>query len=102
MSVIYVNESNFKELILDSDKPVLLDFYADWCGPCRMLAPILDEIAQEHPEYVIAKVNVDDNPALANQYGIMSIPAVFVFDKGQPVKQSLGVKPKQQLLDMLP
>lgn len=102
MSVIYVNESNFEELILGSDKPVLLDFYADWCGPCRMLAPILDEIAQEHPEYVIAKVNVDDNPALANQYGIMSIPAVFVFDKGQPVKQSLGVKPKQQLLDMLP
>ena len=102
MSVIYVNEGNFEELILGSDKPVLLDFYADWCGPCRMLAPILDEIAQEHPEYVIAKVNVDDNPALANKYGIMSIPAVFVFEKGQPVKQSLGVKPKQQLLDMLP
>lgn len=102
MSVIHVNQENFDALVLNNEKPVLLDFYADWCGPCRMLAPILDEIAQDHPEYVIAKVNVDENPELANRYGVMSIPSVFVFDKGQQINQSLGVKPKQQLLDMLP
>lgn len=102
MSVIHVNQENFDALVLNNEKPVLLDFYADWCGPCRMLAPILDEIAQDHPEYVIAKVNVDENPELANRYGVMSIPSVFVFDKGQLINQSLGVKPKQQLLDMLP
>ena len=102
MSVIHVKQENFDALVLNNEKPVLLDFYADWCGPCRMLAPILDEIAQDHPEYVIAKVNVDENPELANRYGVMSIPSVFVFDKGQLINQSLGVKPKQQLLDMLP
>ena len=102
MSVIHVNNNNFEALVLNSDKPVLVDFYADWCGPCRMLAPSLEEIAQEHPEYVIAKINVDENPELANQYGVMSIPALFVLENGKIINQSLGVKPKQQILAMLP
>lgn len=102
MSVIYANNENFDQLVLHSDKPVLVDFYADWCGPCRMLAPALDEIAEEHPEYRVVKVNVDEAPELANRYGVMSIPALFAFDKGNIVNQSLGVKPKQQLLAMLP
>ena len=102
MSVIHVNNNNFEALVLNSDKPVLVDFYADWCGPCRMLAPSLEEIAQEHPEYVIAKINVDENPELANQYGVMSIPALFVLEDGKIINQSLGVKPKQQILAMLP
>lgn len=102
MSVIHVNSEDFRKVVLENEKPVLLDFFADWCGPCRMLAPILDEIAQEHPEYAVVKVNVDEAPELASQYGVMSIPSLFVIDKGQVVNQSLGVKPKQQILDMLP
>ena len=102
MSVIHVNSEDFRKIVLENEKPVLLDFFADWCGPCRMLAPILDEIAQEHPEYAVVKVNVDEAPELASQYGVMSIPSLFVIDKGQVVNQSLGVKPKQQILDMLP
>lgn len=102
MSVIYANKNNFDEIVLKSDKPVLVDFYADWCGPCRMLAPTLDEIAEEHPEYLVVKVNVDDAPELASRYGVMSIPALFTFDNGSIVGQALGVKPKQQILAMLP
>lgn len=102
MSVVYANNNNFNDLVLKNEKPVLVDFYADWCGPCRMLAPVLDEIAQDHPEYVIVKVNVDESPELASQYGVMSIPALFAFDGGNIIGQSLGVKPKAQLLAMLP
>ena len=102
MSIIYANNDNFQQVVLENEKPVLLDFYADWCGPCRMLAPVLDEIAEEHPEYAVVKVNVDEAPELASRYGVMSIPSLFVFDKGNVVNQSLGVKPKAQILAMLP
>ena len=102
MSIIYANNENFEQVVLKNDKPVLLDFYADWCGPCRMLAPVLDEIAEEHPEYVVVKVNVDEAPQLASRYGVMSIPSLFVFDKGNIINQALGVKPKAQILAMLP
>lgn len=102
MSIIYANNDNFQQVVLENEKPVLLDFYADWCGPCRMLAPVLDEIADEHPEYAVVKVNVDEAPDLASRYGVMSIPSLFVFDKGNIVNQSLGVKPKAQILAMLP
>ena len=101
MAVKHVSIDNFKQEVLQSDKPVLLDFYASWCGPCRMLAPILDEIAEEHPEIKVVKVNVDEEQALASQYQVISIPSLFVLENGEVINQALGVKPKQQILDML-
>ena len=101
MSVIYVNNNNFESEVLNSDKTVLLDFYADWCGPCRMLAPILDEIAVENPDVKVCKVNVDENPELATTFEVMSIPSLFVMKGGEVVNQAVGAKPKAQLLEML-
>ncbi len=101
MSVLYAKLGNFDEVVLQSDRPVLLDFYADWCGPCRMVAPILEEIAAEHPEYKVVKVNVDDEPALAERYGIMSIPTLIVFKDGEAVNKIAGALPKAQILAML-
>ncbi|MBO5980931.1 MAG: thioredoxin [Clostridia bacterium] len=101
MSVIKVNKSNFEQEVLNSEKKVLLDFYADWCNPCRMLAPILDELAAEYPEYKVCKVNVDEEKELASRFEVMSIPSLFVMEKGEIVNSSLGVKPKAQLLKML-
>lgn len=98
MSVIKITNENFEEKVLDSDKPVLLDFYADWCGPCQMLSPILHEIAEEHPEYVIGKINVDEEGELAQRFGIVSIPALFVVKNGEITAQSLGYKPKDAVL----
>ena len=101
MAVVYVNKDNFENEVLRADKPVLLDFYADWCGPCRMIAPVLDEIAAEHPEYKICKVNVDEESELAEKFGVMSIPSLFVMKSGEVVNQALGAQPKARLLDLL-
>ena len=100
MSVLHVNSQNFNS-VKASDKPVLLDFFATWCGPCRMLAPIIDELGEEHPEYVIGKVNVDEEPRLAEQFGVVSIPTLVVLKGGEVVAQSVGARPKQQILEML-
>ena len=101
MSVISINKNNYEKEVLNSDKKVLLDFYADWCGPCRMVAPIVDEIAQEHPEYKIGKVNVDEQPELASSFGVMSIPSIFVLEGGKVIKKALGARSKTELLSML-
>ena len=101
MSAINIHKENFRKEILESEKPVLLDFWAPWCGPCRMVVPIVEEIAEEYPEYKIGKVNVDEAPELASQFQVMSIPALFVLKEGKIVNQSVGARPKQQILDML-
>ena len=100
MSVVKVNKDNFNE-IKNSEKTVLLDFYADWCGPCRMVSPIVDEIAEEHPEYLICKVNVDQEGELAAQFGVASIPTLVVMKNGQVVTKSSGARPKAQILKLL-
>lgn len=101
MSVIKLNKNNFENEVLKSDKKVLIDFYADWCGPCRMVGPVVEEIAAEHPEYKVCKVNVDEENELAVSFNIMSIPALFVLENGKVTKQAVGVKTKAQILDML-
>ena len=101
MSVIKLNKKNFENEVLKSDKKVLIDFYADWCGPCRMVGPVVEEIAAEHPEYKVCKVNVDEENELAVSFNIMSIPALFVLENGKVTKQAVGVKTKAQILDML-
>ena len=100
MSVLKVNKSNFEE-IKNSEKPVLLDFYADWCGPCRMVSPIIDEIAEERDDIVVGKVNVDEEEELAGQFGVFSIPTLVVMKGGKIVSQESGAKPKAQILAML-
>ena len=101
MNAINVNINNFQEEVLNSEKPVLLDFWASWCGPCRMVGPILDEIAAERSDIKVAKVNVDEQPELASRYKIMSIPTQMVIREGKVVNQALGARPKNQILEML-
>ena len=100
MSVIKINKNNFEE-IKNSGKVVLLDFYADWCGPCRMVSPIVDEIAQERQDIVVGKINVDEEEALASEFGVFSIPTLIVMKDGKIVEQSAGAKPKARILAML-
>ncbi len=100
MSVISVNKTNF-DSIKGSDKPVLLDFYADWCGPCRMVSPLVDEIAEERDDIVVGKINVDDEPELAGEFGVMSIPTLVVLKNGEVANQAVGAMPKVQILAML-
>ncbi len=100
MALLHVNETNFDE-VKASDKPVLLDFFATWCGPCRMIAPIIEEIAAEHPEYVVAKVDVDEAPDLARAFGIESIPTLIVLRGGKAVKTVVGARPKEAILALL-
>ena len=101
MSVLELNKDNFENEVLKSEKKVLIDFYADWCGPCRMVSPIVDEIAEEHPEYKVCKVNVDEQPELAQKFEVMSIPSLFVLENGEIVNQATGARPKAQILEML-
>ena len=101
MSVLHITKENFEAEVLKSDKPVLLDFFAAWCGPCKMIAPILEEIAEEREDIKVCKVNVDEEPALAAQYQVVSIPTLFVIKDGQVVNQSLGARLKPQILEML-
>lgn len=100
MSVVNVNKNNFGE-ILAGEKPVLLDFYASWCGPCRMLSPVIEKIAAENPQYIVGKVNVDEEEELAMQFSVSSIPSLFVLKNGKVVKQSVGALPEQQILALL-
>ena len=100
MSVIKVTKENFEE-VRNSEKTVLLDFYADWCGPCRMLSPIIDEIASERDDIIVGKVNVDEQPELAEQFGVFSIPTLVVMEGGQVKNQASGARPKAQVLALL-
>ena len=100
MSVQMINKNNFEE-VKNSDKLVLLDFYADWCGPCRMVAPLLHEIAEERPDVLIGKINVDEEPELAEAFGVYSIPTLVVLKNGEVLRQTSGARPKAQLLAML-
>ena len=100
MAVIRISKDNFEQ-IKNSDKPVLIDFFAEWCGPCRILSPIVDEIAEECEQYVVCKVNVDEEPELASAFDVTSIPTLVVLKDGKIVRQSIGVRSKAQILDML-
>ena len=101
MSVININKNNFQEVVMHSDKPVLLDFWASWCGPCRMVSPIVDEIAAERSDIKVGKINVDEQPELAAQFGVRSIPTLVVIKNGKVVNQAVGARPKAQILAML-
>lgn len=101
MSVMNIDRNNFQEEVMNSDKLVLLDFWASWCGPCRMVSPIVDEIAEERSDIKVGKINVDEQSELAAQFGIMSIPTLVVMKDGKIVNQSVGAKPKSEILAML-
>jgi thioredoxin len=97
-----VTEATFADEVLQADGPVLVDFWAEWCGPCKMVSPVLDEIAGEYPDKItVAKVNIDENPSIARDYQIMSIPTMSVFDKGRVVKSIIGARPKAAILKEL-
>lgn len=101
MSTISITKNNFRQEVLNSDKPVLLDFWASWCGPCRMVAPSIEAISQERSDIKVGKINVDEEPELASQFRIVSIPTLVVMKDGKIVNQALGFRPKNQILSML-
>lgn len=102
MSVLTINSENYEEEVLKSEKPVLIDFYADWCGPCKMMAPVIDEIAQQKANSVkVGKVNVDENQDLAREYGVMSIPTIIILKNGTVEKTFVGVRDKSEILDAI-
>ena len=101
MSTIHINKENFQQEVLHSDKPVLVDFWASWCGPCQMVLPIMDEIADERSDIKVCKINVDEQKELARQFRVMSIPTLAVFKNGEMVNRSTGAKPKEQILQMI-
>jgi thioredoxin 1 len=101
MSAININQHNFHSEVMNSDKPVLLDFWAPWCGPCRRVVPIVEEIAAERDDIKVGKVNVDEQPELASRFGVMSIPTLVVIKEGKIVSQSMGARPKPAILAML-
>lgn len=101
MSAIHINKENFQQEVLHSDKPVLVDFWASWCGPCQMVLPIMDEIADERSDIKVCKINVDEQKELVRQFRVMSIPTLAVFKNGEMVNRSTGAKPKEQILQMI-
>ncbi len=101
MSVVKINNENFNSEVLSSSKPVLLDFYADWCGPCRMVGPIVAELASERNDIVVGKINVDEEPELASKFGVMSIPMLAVIKDGKLVNQAVGYRPKEEIEALL-
>ncbi len=101
MSVINITKENFNSEVINSSKPVLVDFFADWCGPCRMVGPVVAEIADERSDIKVGKINVDEQPELASRFGVMSIPMLAVFKDGKILKTSIGAKPKSQILNLL-
>ena len=101
MAAININNNNFLSEVMSSEKKVLLDFWAPWCGPCRMVVPMVEEIAKERPDIKVAKINVDENPELAKQFRILSIPTLVVMEQGQIKQRSSGAKPKDAILEML-
>ena len=101
MSALIINKENFQQEVIQSDKPVLLDFWAPWCGPCRMVLPLVEEIAGERDDIKVGKVNVDEQAELAAQFGVMTIPTLVVMEKGRIINRSVGAKPKNEILAML-
>ena len=102
MSVLTITMENFQKEVLESEKPVLLDFWASWCGPCRMIAPVVEEIAKERGDIKVGKINVDEQPELAGTFQVMSIPTLVVMKDGKVFNRTMGVQPKRQILDLLP
>ena len=102
MSAMVITKANFQTEVMESDRPVLLDFWASWCGPCRMVSPLVDEIAEERPDIKVGKINVDEERELAERYGVMSIPTLMVVQNGQIIRQTAGARPKADLLALLP
>ena len=101
MAAININNNNFHNEVMNSEKKVLLDFWAPWCGPCRMVVPMVEEIAKERPDIKVCKINADENPELATRFGIMSIPTLVVMENGKIVNQAMGARPKNAILAML-
>ena len=101
MSAVNINKDNFEREVLNSKKKVLLDFWASWCGPCRMVVPIVEQIAQERPDILVGKVNVDQEPELASRFGIVSIPTLVVMEEGKVLRQAMGARSKQAILELL-
>lgn len=101
MAVITITKDNFKSEVLESDKPVLLDFWATWCGPCKMIGPVIEEIANEHPEIKVCKINVDEEGELSIKHGVMSIPTLMIFKNGEIAQTAIGYRPKEEIEELL-
>ncbi len=101
MKVLHINNQSFQHEVMESEQPVLLDFFAPWCGPCRMVSPVLDQLAEERPDIKVCKVNVDEEPGLAAQFGVISIPSLFVIENGEIKNKAQGAQTKAKLLAML-